>query len=120
MQVSFIEPLKSTCKQGVTNASWNQNKGQCSLPPINDLVTSLPVSGYDHAVNGLAFTHERTMLVCVGSSTNAGVRGPSLRYLPVRCADTLRVHAASPLFRPPARAGTAPAFVWPEPHRSER
>lgn len=83
LQISFIQPLLSTCT-GVTNDQWNANKKLCNLPPIKDLVTNLPVSGYDHAVNGVTFTHQRKLMICVGSSTNAGVRGPSLRYLPVR------------------------------------
>ena len=42
------------------------------------VVTGLPVSGFDHAVNGLDFLHDHRLLICVGGQTNAG--WPSSKY----------------------------------------
>ena len=41
------------------------------------LVTQLPTSNHDHAVNGLTFDHNGDLLICVGSNTNAGVKHPN-------------------------------------------
>lgn len=42
------------------------------------VVTNLPVSGNDHAINGLDFLHDGRLLVTVGGQTNAG--WPSIKY----------------------------------------
>jgi N-acetylneuraminic acid mutarotase/glucose/arabinose dehydrogenase len=40
------------------------------------LITQLPTSNHDHAVNGLDFDNNGDLLICVGSNTNAGVKHP--------------------------------------------
>ena len=42
------------------------------------VITGLPVSGFDHLVNGLEFLHDRRLLIAVGGQTNAG--WPSIKY----------------------------------------
>ena len=37
------------------------------------LITRLPVSNHDHAINGLEFDNNGDLLICVGGTTNAGV-----------------------------------------------
>ena len=64
------------------------------------LVTQLPTSNHDHAVNGIAFDHNGDLLICVGSNTNAGVRHPASGDL-----------VESPLSAAIVKAGTSdPAF----------
>jgi N-acetylneuraminic acid mutarotase len=41
------------------------------------LVTQLPTSNHDHAINGLVFDNNGDLLICVGSNTNAGVKHPN-------------------------------------------
>jgi len=41
------------------------------------LVTGLPTSNHDHAVNGIAFDNNGDLLISVGSNTNAGVKHPN-------------------------------------------
>lgn len=64
-----------------TGADWNngrvevwarQSKADC-LSRADTLITGLPVSPNDHAVNNLLFTSDGILLVAVGGSTNAGV-----------------------------------------------
>ena len=40
------------------------------------LVTQLPTSNHDHAINGLEFDNNGDLLISVGSNTNAGVKHP--------------------------------------------
>ena len=42
------------------------------------VIKNLPVSGFDHAVNGVDFLHDRRLIVAVGGMTNAG--WPSVKY----------------------------------------
>jgi len=46
------------------------------------LVTGLPISNHDHALNGLVFDNNGDLLVAVGSDTNAGVKDPDSGDLP--------------------------------------
>lgn len=84
-----IDPLKvylttSTLNWPVKNTgvSWDNGKvevwgrrdvSNCKLSRANVIVSGLPVSAHDHAVNGLVFLADGTLLVAVGGSTNAGV-----------------------------------------------
>jgi IPT/TIG domain/Glucose / Sorbosone dehydrogenase len=61
---------------------WNNGKvevwqrgaqNESCMGHLYDLVTGLPVSNHDHAVNALEFLNNGDLLVSVGSSTNAGV-----------------------------------------------
>jgi len=47
--------------------------GGFCLGVVEDVVTGLPVSNYDHGVNGLTFDKKGNLLIAIGSSTNAGV-----------------------------------------------
>ncbi len=40
------------------------------------LVTGLPTSNHDHAINGIAFDNNGDLYIAVGSNTNAGVKHP--------------------------------------------
>jgi glucose/arabinose dehydrogenase len=42
---------------------------------VKDIITGLPVSDHDHAVNGLEFDNDGNLLIQVGGNTNAGVPG---------------------------------------------
>lgn len=42
------------------------------------LVTGLPVSNHDHGINGLEFTNNGDLMICVGGNTNAGVKADKL------------------------------------------
>ncbi|HED65871.1 MAG TPA: hypothetical protein ENJ09_09995 [Planctomycetes bacterium] len=46
------------------------------------LITGLPTSNHDHAVNGLQFDNNGDLFIAVGSNTNAGVRAPGSGNLP--------------------------------------
>jgi N-acetylneuraminic acid mutarotase len=46
------------------------------------LITGLPVSNHDHAVNGIAFDNNGDLLISVGSMTNAGVQAFNAGDLP--------------------------------------
>lgn len=43
--------------------------------PPQKVITGLPVSNRDHAVNGGTFTHDGTLLVAIGGMTNQGYPG---------------------------------------------
>jgi glucose/arabinose dehydrogenase len=43
---------------------------------MTNIITGLPVSDHDHAVNGLEFTDDGNLMIQVGGNTNAGVPGP--------------------------------------------
>jgi glucose/arabinose dehydrogenase len=47
-----------------------------TLGTRQDIITGLPVSNFEHAVNGIAFLNSGSMLVLVGATTNAGVPNP--------------------------------------------
>ena len=46
-----------------------------NLDVVEDVVTGLPVSDHDHAVNGIEFGDEGQLYIQVGGNTNAGVIG---------------------------------------------
>jgi N-acetylneuraminic acid mutarotase len=46
------------------------------------LVTGLPTSNHDHAINGMLFDNNGDLLIPVGSNTNAGVEHPGMGGLP--------------------------------------
>jgi glucose/arabinose dehydrogenase len=46
-----------------------------NLDVIEDIITGLPVSDHDHAVNGLEFGDHGELYILVGGNTNAGVPG---------------------------------------------
>lgn len=39
---------------------------------VNDVVTGLPVSGFDHGINGMQFDNKGDLLIAVGGNTNTG------------------------------------------------
>jgi glucose/arabinose dehydrogenase len=47
-----------------------------NLDAIEDVITGLPVSDHDHAVNGLEFGDHGELYIQIGGNTNAGVVGP--------------------------------------------
>jgi glucose/arabinose dehydrogenase len=49
---------------------------------IKPLITGLPVSGRDHAINGMSFDDAGNLLIAVGSATNAGVPSLPMGTLP--------------------------------------
>ncbi|HKX45073.1 MAG TPA: hypothetical protein VJP77_00010, partial [Planctomycetota bacterium] len=65
------------------------------------LLTGLPTSNHDHAVNALEFDHEGDLLVLVGSNTNAGVAHPNSGDLPESplSAALLRAETSRPDFQ---------------------
>lgn len=40
---------------------------------VTDIVTGLPVSGFDHGVNGIQFDGQGNLLIAIGGNTNTGV-----------------------------------------------
>lgn len=52
-----------------------EKKGGC-IEKTSTVISGLPVSNFDHAVNSLTFDNSGRLLVTVGSSTNAGVHEP--------------------------------------------
>lgn len=73
---------------GATPTEFSPYTGQISVLTGPDfdapvpLVTGLPVSNHDHALNGLVFDHNGDLLISVGSMTNAGVKDPDSGDLP--------------------------------------
>lgn len=55
--------------------SMQKTKDAC-LARVGTVISGLPVSNHDHAVNGISFDHSGNMLISVGGSTNAGVSKP--------------------------------------------
>jgi glucose/arabinose dehydrogenase len=49
---------------------------------VKPLITGLPVSNRDHAINGLTFDDAGNLLICVGSETNAGIPSLPMGTLP--------------------------------------
>ena len=47
-----------------------------NLDSIRDIITGLPVSDHDHAVNGLEFGDDGELYIVIGGNTNGGVPGP--------------------------------------------
>jgi glucose/arabinose dehydrogenase len=47
-----------------------------NLDAMEDVITGLPVSDHDHAVNGLEFGDHGELYIQIGGNTNAGVVGP--------------------------------------------
>jgi glucose/arabinose dehydrogenase len=64
------------------------------------LVTGLPVSNHDHAINGIAFNDNGDLLISVGSMTNAGVKAPNSGDLPESplSAAVLKARLSDPAF----------------------
>jgi hypothetical protein len=54
------------------------------------VITGLPVSNHDHALNGIAFDDNGDLLISVGSMTNAGVAAPNSGDLPSCSAAVLK------------------------------
>jgi len=52
---------------------------------VKPLITGLPVSNRDHAINGMTFDDTGNLLICVGSETNAGIPSLQMGTLP-NCA----------------------------------
>jgi glucose/arabinose dehydrogenase/N-acetylneuraminic acid mutarotase len=49
---------------------------------VQPLVTKLPTSNHDHAINGMAFDNEGDLLIAVGGNTNAGIKHCNIGDLP--------------------------------------
>ena len=49
---------------------------------VKPLITGLPVSNRDHAINGMTFDDTGNLLICVGSETNAGIPSLQMGTLP--------------------------------------
>jgi len=64
------------------------------------LITGLPTSNHDHAVNGLQFDNNGDLFIAVGSNTNAGVKHPNSGDLPESpfSAAILRARTSKPGF----------------------
>lgn len=64
------------------------------------LITNLPTSNHDHAVNGLLFDHNGDLLISVGSHTNAGIKHPNSGDLPESplSAAIVKAHTSRPDF----------------------
>ena len=45
---------------------------------LTPVITQLPTSNHDHAINGLAFDNAGVLLAAIGGNTNAGVPGALL------------------------------------------
>lgn len=66
---------------GTDGVGWANGKVQLMESDVggfcmgvtDDIVSGLPVSSYDHGVNGLQFASNGDLYIAVGSSTNAGV-----------------------------------------------
>jgi len=64
------------------------------------LVTGLPVSNHDHAVNGMQFDNNGDLLISVGGNTNAGVTDCAIGGIPESplSAAVIKVHLSKPGF----------------------
>ena len=73
-----------------------------NLDVLEDVVTGLPVSDHDHAVNGLEFGDEGQLYIQVGGNTNAGVVGAltasHIQKDNVLSSSTLVAHLSDPNF----------------------
>lgn len=52
------------------------------LGSAETLISGLPVSNHDHAINGLVFDNNGDLLIAIGSATNAGIEWPESGGLP--------------------------------------
>jgi glucose/arabinose dehydrogenase len=68
-----------------------------SFSKIKPLITGLPVSGRDHAINGMTFDDAGNLLIAVGSATNAGVPSLPMGTLPNSPLDAAILKA--PIFK---------------------
>jgi len=92
---------------GGTPSEFSPYTGQISVLTGPDfdvpvpLVTGLPVSNHDHALNGLVFDHNGDLLISVGSMTNAGVKDPDSGDLPESplSAAIVKAHTSKPGFQ---------------------
>jgi glucose/arabinose dehydrogenase len=64
---------------------------------VKPLITGLPVSGRDHAINGMTFDDAGDLLIAVGSATNAGVPSLPMGTLPSSPLDAAILKA--PIFK---------------------
>ncbi len=69
------EELKNGWANGKVQV-MKRNVGGFCLGVVEDIVTGLPVSNYDHGVNGMIFDKRGNLYIAVGSTTNAGVSEP--------------------------------------------
>lgn len=91
---------------GVTPTGFSAYTGQISVltgPDFDDpvpLVTGLPVSNHDHAINGIVFDNNGDLLISVGSMTNAGVAAFNSGDLPESplSAAVVKAHLSRPGF----------------------
>lgn len=73
-------------------------KNQVCAHNQQELVTGLPVSGLDHAVNKLQFLADGRLLVGIGGFTNGGISVPGRKPLPgEKSVDSLGGVASNPL-----------------------
>ncbi len=91
---------------GTTPVSFSPYSGQVSYiegpnfdTPV-PVVTGLPVSNHDHAVNQIAFDNNGDLFISVGSMTNAGVKHPNHGDLPESplSAAVVKAHTSRPGF----------------------
>ncbi len=70
----------------VTSASTYKSQVSVLTGPnfniISPLITNLPASNHDHAVNGMQFDNYGDLLIAVGGNTNAGVKHCNIGDLP--------------------------------------
>jgi len=76
---------------------------------VKPLITGLPVSNRDHAINGLTFDDQGNLLICVGSETNAGIPSLPMGTLPNNALD------ASILIAPIAKTNFNGAITYVDP-----
>lgn len=67
---------------------------------VQPLITGLPVSNHDHAVNGMQFDNNGDLYICIGGNTNAGVEHCNLGALPESplTAAVIRARTSKPNF----------------------
>ena len=53
-----------------------------SFSSVQPIITGLPVSNHDHAINGVTFNNEGDLLFSNGSNTNAGIPSDAMGTLP--------------------------------------
>ena len=91
---------------GTTPTEPSPYSGQISTldgPNFDDpipLITGLPVSNHDHAINQIAFDNNGDLLISVGSMTNAGVKHSNHGDIPESplSAAILKAHTSRPDF----------------------
>ena len=60
---------------------WISKLSGANMDNIETLVSNLPVSNHDHAVNGMTFHPNGNLYVSIGGNTNAGIPGAGLGWL---------------------------------------